>query len=170
MNNNPRMSPISGNNSLGFALNGTRRISGIVGQTNLQQNRNIKMSCCTNDSNVIKPSVKNTKGMLSVKYCKMNYDTICNVVQPTETISQTQYIKEKYIGCSDQNIQQINAQCHNSCKNKFKGSYTKSPIGAISHSEYIKGRVLKKKAFLPSPCMPSFPHRINNNGCNIYYN
>ena len=73
MNGNPRMSPLSGRGPLGFALNGTLRVSGLVGPTNLGLDRqsagiNIPTSnCCTNDRNIIKKSVMNTKGMLSAR-------------------------------------------------------------------------------------------------------
>jgi len=89
LNGNPRLAPISGSNngSFGFSLNGTRRNIGRVGVTNLAPgaqtgptqmiasvpghitNNNAinghPSSCCTNDENVVKPSVINTRGMLS---------------------------------------------------------------------------------------------------------
>jgi hypothetical protein len=89
LNGNPRLAPISGSNngSFGFSLNGTRRNVGRVGVTNLApgaqtgptqmiasmpghitNNNGIRghpTSCCTNDENVVKPSVINTRGMLS---------------------------------------------------------------------------------------------------------
>ena len=74
MNGNPRMSPLSGQGPLGFALNGTLRISGWVGPTNLgldhqssNYNTPTSVRCCTNDSNIIKKSVMNTRGMLSAR-------------------------------------------------------------------------------------------------------
>lgn len=89
LNGNPRLAPISGSNNgkFGFSLNGTRRNIGTVGVTNLApgaqtgptqmimstvgnitNNNGIAghpSSCCTNDLNVVKPSVINTRGMLS---------------------------------------------------------------------------------------------------------
>ena len=159
MNGNPRIAPISGSASgpLGFALNGTRRISGVVGPTNLAPKGNANsrgqhygVSCCTDDINIVKPSVKNTRGMLSVRY---QCATKCNIFQLTEH-SQAEYIHEKhvnYAGCDLNNSQPI---CDNKCKQKFiggknvfKGNYTKTAPGAISQNEYIKGKYLKNNAF-----------------------
>ena len=91
MNGNPRLAPISGahNGSFGFSLNGTRRNIGRVGEhlapggmsgpraldtsesylgdkiyTTPRINGHVS-SCCTNDTSVVKPSVINTRGMLS---------------------------------------------------------------------------------------------------------
>ena len=88
----PRIAPISGIGELGFALNGTRRIKGVVGPTNLGQHYattpfrgtepmgaggccgryvvNIVSSACCgiNDEGIIKKSTKNTKGMIEDKY------------------------------------------------------------------------------------------------------
>ena len=87
LNGNPRIGAISGKRPLGFALNGTRRITGVVGPTNLGSNSN---SCCTEDINIVKPSVKNTKGMLSVRYnglsCKQQGNFCPKIwVQPIDT-------------------------------------------------------------------------------------
>lgn len=89
LNGNPRLAPISGSNNgnFGFSLNGTRRNIGSVGVTNLApgaqtgptqmissslgnitNNYGISghaTSCCRNDENIVKPSVINTRGMLS---------------------------------------------------------------------------------------------------------
>ena len=190
MNGNPRMAPISGNNNgpLGFALNGTRRITGVVGQTNLAPNGNRGLSCCTNDSNIIKRSVMNTKGMLSVRY--NNCPGSCQKPIVQETVkTQNEHIKKLHISCHNQtnqvlrthcgtaDLDETNITCHNKCtnqfiggKNVFKGAYTKNPPGAVSQSEYINNRYLNKNAFLPAPCEPHFPPSVNNNGCNKYYN
>lgn len=92
----PQVAPISGQGKLGFALNGTRRISGVVGNTNLGKHytrtpfngiepkgsggccgkyvRNISIGNpfvninCFNDNSIIKNSVKNNKGMIESKY------------------------------------------------------------------------------------------------------
>ena len=70
---NPRISPISGNTKLGFALNGTLRIGpqiGVnLGSSFFDSTNNLEQTCgkekvnCSNDKNIIKPSVKNTRGM-----------------------------------------------------------------------------------------------------------
>ena len=102
MNGNPRMAPISGSASgpLGFSLNGTRRISGVVGPTNLGPKGNANkhgqhsgVACCTNDADIIKPSVKNTKGMLSVRYLNCQEKCPQSVVQ-SMVYTQTLYIDE----------------------------------------------------------------------------
>ena len=91
MNGNPRLAPISGahNGNFGFSLNGTRRNIGRVGEhlapggmtgpiststaesyiadkiyTTSRINGHAS-SCCTNDTAIVKPSVINTRGMLS---------------------------------------------------------------------------------------------------------
>jgi len=187
MNHNSRMSPISGSNNgpLGFALNGTRRITGVVGQTNLGPssncnnfNKHCGISCCTNDYNVIKPSVKNTKGMLRIRYLKCQGNCPKPICQPPEGTQNT-YIEEKHIKttrCDSSNQESI--QYNNSiiinnnskCKHATKGAYAKIPPGAISHSEYIKEIYLKKKAYLLPPCLPSFPPPVSSiNICKINY-
>ena len=74
MNGNPRISPLSGHGPLGFALNGTLRVNGSVGKTNLGASNYSSInrghssnSCCLNDDNIIKKSVMNTKAMLSAR-------------------------------------------------------------------------------------------------------
>lgn len=181
MNGNPRIAPISGSATgpLGFALNGTRRLSGSVGPTNLAPKGNANshgqhygVSCCTEDIDIVKPSVKNTKGMLSVRY-KLCVDKCPKPIFQLTERSQAEYIHEKhvkYAGCDLNNSQPI---CDNKCKQKFiggknvfKGNYTKTAPGAISQAEYIKGKFLKDKAFLQPPCKPHHPPMVNNNGCN----
>ena len=89
MNGNPRLAPISGSNNgtFGFSLNGTRRNIGRIGEhlapggmtgpaavstSNIYEAigstpriNGHASSCCTNDTSVVKPSVINTRGMLS---------------------------------------------------------------------------------------------------------
>ena len=88
----PRLAHISGIGELGFALNGTRRVKGVVGPTNLGRHytntpfRGVEpmgsggccgryvvniatSSCCgINDEGIIKKSTKNTKGMIEDRY------------------------------------------------------------------------------------------------------
>jgi hypothetical protein len=196
MNGNPRMSPISGSNGgpLGFALNGTRRISGVVGNTNLASDGPKNMQCCTNNSNIIKRSVMNTKGMLSSRYSN------CITCPPKpifqETVKdQDEHIKKLSVNCnlddkitlrtycgtdySDEDKKLF--KCHTNCDNKyiggknvFKGSYTKNPPGAISQSSYINGKYLKNRAYLlptkdGGKCTPHFPPRVNNATCFTLY-
>lgn len=182
MNGNSRMAPISGSNNgpLGFALNGTRRISGVVGETNLAStgaNKGLYTHCCTNDTNSIKRSVMNTKGMLSVRYNNCSNNCQKPIVQETVK-TQQQYIEKLYVSCNSTGMGITNAICNNNCSNKFiggknvfKGSYTKTPPGAIPQSQYIKGNYLNNNAFLlpASKCDQHFPPAVNNNGCNTYY-
>ena len=107
-NGNPRLSPISGNTPLGFALNGTRRIKGVVGPTNLGANKVPSLGshqyCCSSNSNdYIKPSVKSTKGMISSRYTGILYGAYPRSFVKTinsgynETNNQGQFIS-KLIG------------------------------------------------------------------------
>jgi hypothetical protein len=124
LNGNPRLGPISGanNGSFGFSLNGTRRNIGQVGVTNLApgaqtgprqaiQNsvsdhtnpngiQGHPSSCCTNDPTVVKPSVINTRGMLSRRRnClppQHDYRSCTNCGQP-ELINGT--LKHPPSGC-----------------------------------------------------------------------
>ena len=185
MNGNPRMAPISGsdNGILGFALNGTRRISGVVGNTNLASrgaSKSIYMPCCINDSNTIKPSVKNTKGMLSVRYNNCPNNCQKPIVQETVK-TQNEHIEKLHASCHNVDKELFDSSvlnCNNNCQNKFiggknvfKGAYTKPPPCAISQSEYIASRYLNKNAFLlpNSKCDQHFPPNVNNDGCNTYY-
>ena len=124
MNGNPRMSPISGQGPLGFALNGTLRVNGWVDPTNLGATSYASgrggqsvPSCCLNDRNIIKKSVMNTKAMLSARSKGFplgnlsNNQRDCtncpiNWVQPINTLDSTagQQIKNVKI-----NVLQCNA-------------------------------------------------------------
>ena len=148
MNANPRLAPISGIGNLGFALNGTRRISGVVGPTNLgpQGNNNIincnnynhcnGSACHTNDPTIIKTSVKNTKGMLASRatsclpHCPPQPAFMPTVQIQSQHIS---HIHSVHAGCDLSHSQPI---CVNECKSTFiggrkifKGNYTKTPDG-----------------------------------------
>ena len=177
MNGNPRMSPISGtgSGSLGFALNGTRRIKGVVGHTNLGPKGNSNgISCCSEDNSVIKPSVKNTKGMISVRYSGILHgQNPRSVVQPMPDYTQSQYIHALHAECNTHDDLNKDAKCHSKSsntfiggKNKFTGAYTKPAPGPISQSEYIKGRYLRNNAYLRGPsCLQVKPAMKNNGNC-----
>lgn len=125
---NPRISPISGNSNLGFAINGTLRIGPQIG-ANLgshffDSNNNLQKSCgnnvgCTNNNNFIKTSVKNTRGMLASK--RVNSIPCCNPSQWVQPInsstniqnSQGQYIDHVSRRCFvfDTSNQSINSIC-----------------------------------------------------------
>ena len=142
-NGNPRVAPISGQGPLGFALNGTLRNSGIVGPTNLGSDGN---SCCTNNSNYIKLSVKNTKGMLASRNNNCPSGECpkpMNWFQPIDSgynkhHTQGQYIVRKQTevficnnGISNESIsgpcksyeqQQQGVLCNNNCKSNYIGT------------------------------------------------
>ena len=91
----PRVNPISSNGI--FALNGTRRIRGVVGNTNLAPGNysktGVRSSCCADGETEVKLSVKNTRGMLSQRYDQLYYGEKCHVVQLT-TDDSSSYIKK----------------------------------------------------------------------------
>lgn len=80
----------------GFSINGGTRNIGYVGETNLGKT---SKSCCTNNSNDIKPSVLSTKGMLAKKNKWLEGKG--NIVKPDSNIpdnfSQSQYIESKQV-------------------------------------------------------------------------
>lgn len=124
---NPRISPISGNSNLGFALNGTLRIGPQVG-VNLGSSffdsvNNLEQSCgsnnvgCVNNKNYIKTSVKNTRGMLASR--RVNSKPCCiQVVQPINSSTNIQNSQGQYINyvsrrcfVYDSSNQSINSIC-----------------------------------------------------------
>lgn len=125
---NPRISPISGNSKLGFAINGTLRIGPQIG-SNLgskffDSENNLFQSCGNNDScknnyNYIKTSVKNTRGMLAAR--RINNKPCCQPSQWVQPInsstniqnSQSQYINHISTRCIiyDNSNQSINSIC-----------------------------------------------------------
>ena len=107
------------NGQTSFSLNGTHRSQGFVGQTSLSRSLPKTMmrgnairgygGCCgaydvtpivqsavtsTEDSRVVKPSVKNTEGMLHTKYAWLNSPSQTSVKPDTtqNTNTQQQYI------------------------------------------------------------------------------
>ena len=204
LNGNPRMAPISGNRPLGFALNGTRRITGVVGPTNLGHTGKYSNSCCNEtlcsneNCNIVKPSVKNTKGMLSVRYNGLSCNNNCPKiwVQPMDTgdikhHTQGQYISSKSAECyihktSTKEIKNCPKNCNLNTyvkprnfigtKKIFDGKYTKNSNGAMTQAEYITLRLRNNKSYsmaksdtCKNPYKPHFPPNVNNKGCNTYY-
>ena len=139
---NPRISPISGNSKLGFALNGTLRIGPQVG-VNLGSSffdsvNNLEQSCgynnlgCVNNKDYIKTSVKNTRGLLASR--RVNSKPCCKPsewVQPINSSSNIQNSQGQYINnvskrcfVNDISNQSINSICkgedqiNSSCKSK----------------------------------------------------
>ena len=193
LNGNPRISPISGNSELAFSINGTRRNTGIVGNTNLAKNTINRQNCNVsfNNYNVIKPSVMNTKGMLASKKINCSINGTCikplQWVQPIDTgynkfNTQSQHIERKHSesACNvDLSNNKINSECNNNCQHKyigsrnvFRGGYTKQSNTAISHAEYIKTKYLKNKCIPPPKKdmdLSHFPPNVNNDNCAIIY-
>lgn len=118
---NPRIDPISGannsRNGLGFNINGVLRLGPSVGSTNLapSANSNNRNSClwtkpgsCVNNSNYIKTSVKNTRGMLaSRRICNTSSsNTSCPkiVVQPFSSGSNLQNTQGEFIRNKRQSV------------------------------------------------------------------
>ena len=109
---------ISGSGSNGFSLSGGLRNIGSVGPTNLAKsvtrtrfrgnapmgnggccgnyviNISNSGSCCSNDSSIVKPSVKNTRGMIDTKYKWMSSTYPNWWVQNTSTEN---YIQSEHI-------------------------------------------------------------------------
>ena len=147
-----------------FSLNGGHRSVGVVGITNLGLYTNkYGATCCTsNDSTIIKSSTMNTKGMLARKFVNCNNNCPKNWVQPITPIDleQGQYIKIKshqISGYKINNIPNIKSSCDTDCKVKIKNDYHKNAKCAISSSEYMKGKFMKKNC-LPTPkCKQHFP-------------
>tara|TARA_B000000557_G_scaffold243081_1_gene223747 strand:+ start:103 stop:999 length:897 start_codon:yes stop_codon:yes gene_type:complete len=113
LNGNPRLAPISGsdNGKFGFSLNGTRRgnyinkdsIIATKGNNCLSKSQDNPLppgtSICSNDINIVKPTVMNTKGMLAKKLrgtpsinssCKGNGPLSVNWVKNSSTADHTQ--------------------------------------------------------------------------------
>ena len=143
LNGNPRLSPISGKTPLGFALNGTRRIKGVVGPTNLGANKVPSLGshqyCCTINSNdFIKPSVKNTKGMISSRYLGLLHRGY-----PTEntTKEQSEFITKVHVLnlCVNPENKPSNIKICSCPERKYTNKivYTKRGIGAIDQGSYI---------------------------------
>ena len=154
----PRVNPISSNGI--FALNGTRRIRGVVGNTNLAPGNysktGVRSSCCADGETEVKLSVKNTRGMLSQRYDQLYYGEKCHVVQLT-TDDSSSYIKKLHTintcsflkfkpGC---NIPKGEPKICYKCPNiQNRINIYKDPISSMSQSDYIKGPYLKTKAYL----------------------
>lgn len=206
---------ISGKDKDGFSLVGGHRNIGSVGPTNLAKsvtrtrfrgtapmghgstNGVYKISvcnsgsCCTNDSSIIKSSVKNTKGAILQQYKWLhsgypNYWVKADDSRP-ESTSQSAYIKvisTRKSGCV---INKVNSgikldacpENENICKSSsyhiggrrvYRTFYSKD-LNAYpqSCSQYTSTRYLKKNN-LPTPdCLKPFPMMLNHNGCDKNY-
>lgn len=213
---NPRLDPISGVGNLGFALNGTLRNYGGVGCFRMVSNvtrtpfrGNLPMgnggccgtyynaplnsgNCCTNDSSIVKKSVKNTDGMLMEKYKGILFGTYPNTWVKDDsnsyriTKTQAQYIENlswKYGSCNFNPALKESVEDVCKCpqgkyiyigtkKKLFYKPTTKSvasftPYGTnISQGLYITAGGVAKNNCLPTPdCLQHFPMMLSHNGC-----
>jgi hypothetical protein len=137
---NPRADPISGIGNKGFALNGTLRNIGGVGQFRMMSNvtrtryrGNTPMGsggccgtyplyifnsgdCCTNDPTVVKKSTKNTQGMLDERYKGILFGTYPN----TWVNDDVENVSRKVGSCNFQNP--VCCEIDNKC-NCIQGKY-----------------------------------------------
>lgn len=203
------INPISGKDKNGFSLVGGHRNIGSVGPTNLAKsvtrtpfrgiapmgnggslgkyviNVSNSGSCCTNDPEIIKNSVKNTSGMISTKYKWLNgtYPNWWVQDMLPQNHSQSSFIDKK---------RETTARCGNmistdagyaatSCKGNegtqwengipyCSRGFTKDPKVAVSSSTYMSSGLMKRKC-LPAPASKqAFPFPVNNgNNCQITY-
>lgn len=170
-----------------FSLNGGRRNIGQVGPTDLGTYTNkygAACACTSNDSTIIKRSVMNTRGMLTSRnLCTNPGDKSCHEFWVTpmgpEHFSQGTYIQNKMSKNSALWVDKYDANIYSCCNNitssgnskpwlnrKQPSSYTKNLPVAISSSEYLKGKLMKKNC-LP-PCrskdqhFPMYRHNSQN--------
>lgn len=206
---------ISGQGKDGFSLVGGHRNIGSVGPTNLAKsvtrtrfrgtapmghgstNGVYKISvynsgsCCNNDPNIIKSSVKNNKGAIIQQYKWLhsaypNYWVKSDDSRP-ESTSQSAYIKVlssrnsvcvenkvnsgiKIDDCADnENICRASSY-HIGGRRIYRTFYSKDLNRyPQSCSQYTSTRYLKKNN-LPTPdCLKPFPMTLNHNGCDKNY-
>jgi hypothetical protein len=104
----------------GFSIYGGNRNTSYIGQTSLSKKNRVPtssrnggpkgaggdmlvtneifMNCCKNDSTIVKPSVKSTRGMLADRLRGTRYSSHMNIVQPDTNIrenhGQSAYIEQ----------------------------------------------------------------------------
>lgn len=213
---------LSGKGTTGFSLVGVHRNIGVVGQTNLAKsvtrtpfrgtdpighggnNGSYPVvvsnsgSCCSNDLNIVKNSVKNTSGMIDMKYrwMKRGYpyywvqDTIVDNYKQSSYIEKVKQLEAGRCGvvistdagqlstCSSgasNNPSLPDAGKGSSCVKwvgsipRYRTLLAKDPKGAISSSQYTSGGLLKSKC-LPAPASKQpFPMTTNNKACFTTY-
>ena len=203
---------ISGKGKDGFSLVGGYRNIGAVGPTNLAKSvtrtrfrGNAPMghggccgtykisisnsgSCCTNDPNIIKTTVKNNKGSILKQY-KWIHSAYPNFwVKPDDSMpenySQGIYVKNltaQYSNCivnkvntgidnCGGNLQCKEASYHIGGKKYYRTFYSKDlNIRPTSCSQYITAGLYKKNNLPTPPCLQSFPMKLSHNGCDVNY-
>ena len=147
---NSRISPLSGNSNLGFALNGTLRIGpqiGInLGSSYKDPKNNLKKMCisednCLNSNNYVKVSVKNTRAMLSSKNRRVSTLKCCDPPQWVQPINLSYNLQNS----QGQYIDNIGRKCFTNdiCNNSINAIYNSNEL-----DEYYKKKcetVLKYK-------------------------
>ena len=217
---NPREDPISGVGKLGFSLNGTLRNHGGVGCFRMVSNvtrtpfrGTLPMgnggccgnyydvplnsgNCCTNDSSIVKKSVKNTDGMLMEKYKGILFGTYPNTWVKDDnnanriTGTQGQYLegltwKEGSLHFNPALKESTDDVCKcpqgryiyiGSKKKIFYKPTTKSvssftPYGTnLSQGLYITAGGVARRTNLPTPhYLQHFPLMLSHNGCDADY-
>ena len=141
--------PISGG-AAGFSINGGHRNTGNVTHSARLQRTGYK--CSANDSSIVKPSVKTTKGHLSKKHLCCN-----NIVQTSRAgLDYTDVVAGKCNVVDTGN--NIGTTCpSNTCgsKTSSRGTVVKNQSRTVPHSEYlrrIKGQSLTVPASSRSGC------------------
>jgi len=205
---NRYFNPVSGQGRDGFSLVGGHRNIGAVGPTNLGRSvtrtpfkGNLPKghggccggyeisicnsgSCCTNDSSIIKTTVKNTAGMLDDKYkwTKSVYPRYWVQDTSPDNHSQGTYIsKQKALAAGRCGVVTAkNAGEPTPCSDggcvvwiggipKYRSQLTKDPKGAVSSSEYIEGGLLNYNCLPSSASQKPFPFTLSHNGCDVNY-
>lgn len=168
--------PISGGSNT-FSLNGVHRNIHSVGPTNLGSYTNKYGATCCNTNTPTEPykSVMNTSGMLAMRYRANTYPNYLVTPISADHFSQGEYIRNKIVKNSSLVVDISDAgdkSCcfnsdgngNNNLLNKVRqATYAKDLKVAISHDEYMKGKLMKKNC-LP-PCKAEhkhFPMYINN--------
>ena len=185
----------------GFSINGGTRNIGAVNPTNLAKSvKNTQFfglyakssagttlasntnyidsgSCCFNNSNIIKPSVLSTKGMLSNRLRCMKRGYPHYWVQPQSDKSSSERTENHKTNnlCKTSHTNSVISNCNKGCKDTYIGNkkrlrqtHTKALSNlSRSNSDYIT--IIKQKCLNPSKAQAPFPFAINNNGCNTFY-
>ena len=198
---------ISGKGNNGFSLAGGLRNIGAVGPTNLAKsvtrtrfrgiapmgsggccgnyiiNVSNSGSCCVNDPDIIKSSVKNTKGMIDTKYKWMSSTYPNWWVQNTsnENYDQSEHIRKVKETVTGRCGVMLSTDAGNASSNenmtiwengipRCSKPYTKDVKVAMSSGDYITTGYLKKRCLPTPPNKQAFPFIVNNkDNCHTSY-
>lgn len=175
---------ISGKKNVGFSLNNPRRVDSKSGRGRTQTQTPFKGSvprghggCCGSYKNnivnsqytnpdsfdTIRPSVKNTNGMISTKYkwIKRGYPhAIVQDLTPSDymTFLENKKSQVSTVVTSDAGLK----TCDLSCKTNKPVVYSKE-VNTMSSSEYMATRLRQKNCIPPTKEKAPYPHRIQRN-------